>query len=630
MTISVETNSVKYQGDGSTTQFPFSFIIPAIDEIKVDVFDTDTGMITPLSYGQFSVTGIANHNGGVVTYHPPTGPLPSTKYILIRRVLPLTQTTRLNNQGGFHPEAVENGLDRRVMQIQQLAEQLRRAPQFNVFGDLDIPIAPLEPGKHLEVNSNATGIIMGDRGDPVLMTPGTGTIIDNMVQYQAIHQLKLHPEGLGYVFDSVAQAQEAGQFMTIMPTTITLHGIAYPGDYGGGRFVAVLEEPEDLPCFKINDQWYAWAEPWVSPQVCGYAGQSTLTGKTISIQAALDCSAKYKIPCLLTSGLYEVAPGASLYYDSGCTVIGSGRNTGFINSGPVYTLVPRNIDADVTYAPYFANFSVRGVDPYVANSGGISLQNCNEGKIDSVLAVGFEVGFNVAGTPVFPAERNLLINCSVSIAQQGFVIGNDDYGEGEIHTASTTIISPKTADVNYAMVESGGLGTSIQSPMLGYRNRGIVIQHFSASPHIMDPLFIPVDSDQQEYDIGVTADCKKIDIIAPGWSAGDLSLVDTSGQVAINGRRMFTFQLDANLPTVPALGFAWTGIPLTVLGYPDGLIPGTLSGEVSLPHDQNKHCIGAVTGNDDTYLFIRILNVDTSPVNLAGTVVRFWVRSVLE
>src|SRR5690606_34187684 len=121
-----------------------------------------------------------------------------------------------------------------------------------------------------------------------------------------------------------------------------------------------------------------------------------------------------------------------------------------------------------------------------------------------------------------------------------------------------------------------------------------------------------------------------IDIIAPGWPGGDLSLVDTSGQVSINGRRMLTFVLDEVLPSVPAIGLAWTGIPLTDLGYPAALIPGTLSGEVSLPHDQSKHCIGAVTGNDDTYLFIRILNVDTNPVDLAGTVVRFWVRAVLE
>jgi hypothetical protein len=61
-------------------------------------------------------------------------PLPTGWKIVIRRVLPLTQTTRLRNQGGYFAEVQERTFDRLCMQVQQLQEQIDRAFLLPLLG----------------------------------------------------------------------------------------------------------------------------------------------------------------------------------------------------------------------------------------------------------------------------------------------------------------------------------------------------------------------------------------------------------------------------------------------------------------------------------------------------------------
>ena len=143
MTVSNLNTSVVHRGDGVTTSFPYTFRIPDPSYVVVQLQNYATGVITAtLTSGQYSITGATPYNtGGNVVYNPGT-PLSADYNIIIRRVLPLTQTLALNNQGGFFPETLEFQLDRIEMQIQQLNEQIARSPKLGVNTAVPTDVIP--------------------------------------------------------------------------------------------------------------------------------------------------------------------------------------------------------------------------------------------------------------------------------------------------------------------------------------------------------------------------------------------------------------------------------------------------------------------------------------------------------
>jgi len=127
MTLETQSNIVIYQGNSSSTNFPFSFPIPK-DTIVVSLQNHDTGLfIRDLEAEEYVVSGFGNPAGGSVTYFPPEGPMPPSQDLIIQRIVPYTQQLDLLPAGGFAPEAVERQLDAIVMQIQQIAALILRA-----------------------------------------------------------------------------------------------------------------------------------------------------------------------------------------------------------------------------------------------------------------------------------------------------------------------------------------------------------------------------------------------------------------------------------------------------------------------------------------------------------------------
>ncbi|HEX2242217.1 MAG TPA: hypothetical protein VHK27_02970, partial [Gammaproteobacteria bacterium] len=126
MTISNENRVVRHIGNGVTTVFPYTFLIPE-GRAVVSVYDTLTGVQTTLSEPAYSITGEDDVNGGTVTYNPGGVPIPNTKWLIIERVMPYTQSLSITNQAGFFPDLLEQQLDRTTMQIQQISEELNRA-----------------------------------------------------------------------------------------------------------------------------------------------------------------------------------------------------------------------------------------------------------------------------------------------------------------------------------------------------------------------------------------------------------------------------------------------------------------------------------------------------------------------
>jgi hypothetical protein len=134
-TPSTERKAGPLLGTGAQTTWPFTFKVFAATDVAVTIADS-LGVETALVYGvDFNVTLNANQEtspGGTVTYPISGAALPVGKRLVIIGNLPYDQPLDLPSGGNFSPLALENQLDRTVMQIQQLRENVGRALQLPV------------------------------------------------------------------------------------------------------------------------------------------------------------------------------------------------------------------------------------------------------------------------------------------------------------------------------------------------------------------------------------------------------------------------------------------------------------------------------------------------------------------
>ena len=122
--MSVQNQIVKnvYEGNGSTTVFPYTFALNETDGEHVKVYIADESEVsTPTD--NFTIDTQLR----TVTYPKTGAALPEGSKIVIRRELPNEQDTNLENNGAFFAGTIEREFDRVVMMIQQLAEQVTRA-----------------------------------------------------------------------------------------------------------------------------------------------------------------------------------------------------------------------------------------------------------------------------------------------------------------------------------------------------------------------------------------------------------------------------------------------------------------------------------------------------------------------
>lgn len=129
MSLTTLINKVIFQGNAAATVFPYSFIIPLVNEV-VATFTDSAGTQTVLASSQYTITGINNANGGTITYPLTGSPMAVGESLTLQRIVPYTQPTVLTNQGGYYPGVVEAADDNIVMQVQQLAEQSARSLTF--------------------------------------------------------------------------------------------------------------------------------------------------------------------------------------------------------------------------------------------------------------------------------------------------------------------------------------------------------------------------------------------------------------------------------------------------------------------------------------------------------------------
>lgn len=146
--MTVLSNLNKNRSDANGVVVDFSFDFPIFDDGDLEVYYIDSDGVVTLKVlnTDYTVAIDDSTEGGVVTFL--TAPANGGE-VLIKRVLELTQPTDIPRAGTLREEQIEKALDRNLMLIQQLQEELDRCIQQGVDGEGDFELPSFESGKYI-------------------------------------------------------------------------------------------------------------------------------------------------------------------------------------------------------------------------------------------------------------------------------------------------------------------------------------------------------------------------------------------------------------------------------------------------------------------------------------------------
>jgi hypothetical protein len=126
MTISSTTVKNSYAGNGTLDTFNYTFKIFADADIQVIIRDASANETVKTLTTHYTVTGAGSASGGTIVFT--AGNIPTaTETVVIRRASPQTQAIDYIANDPFPAESHEEGLDRSMMAIQQLQEEIDRS-----------------------------------------------------------------------------------------------------------------------------------------------------------------------------------------------------------------------------------------------------------------------------------------------------------------------------------------------------------------------------------------------------------------------------------------------------------------------------------------------------------------------
>jgi hypothetical protein len=193
MTVSSTTTKNSYSGDGSTHEFTYGFKITAASELKVIIRTDSTGVEAEESTSNYVITGIDNDSGGTVLFKYDTGNPADAHYsttdyrpqtgetVLLKRDLPLTQTTDYTPNDPFPAEAHEDALDRLTFIAQQINERVDRSI---VFPESDpatttIPNSVDRANKYLAFGPNGDVSVTAGTSSDIVASAYAQTLLDD-------------------------------------------------------------------------------------------------------------------------------------------------------------------------------------------------------------------------------------------------------------------------------------------------------------------------------------------------------------------------------------------------------------------------------------------------------------------
>jgi DNA polymerase III gamma/tau subunit len=126
MTISSTTVKNSYLGNGTLDTFNYTFKIFADSDLQVIIRDASATETVKTLTTHYTVTGAGSASGGTIVFT--AGNIPtSTETVVIRRAVPQTQAIDYIANDPFPAESHEEGLDRAMMAVQQLQEEVNRS-----------------------------------------------------------------------------------------------------------------------------------------------------------------------------------------------------------------------------------------------------------------------------------------------------------------------------------------------------------------------------------------------------------------------------------------------------------------------------------------------------------------------
>ena len=162
MTISSTSIKNSYSGNGSTATFNYTFKIFANSDLQVIIRSSSGTETVKTITTHYTGAGAGNSSGGSITFTSGNIPI-NTETVVIRRNLPQTQTIDYIANDPFPAESHEEGLDRAMMTIQQIQEELDRSIKVSRTTSITTP----------EITDDATA-----RAGKLLGFDSTGNVLD--------------------------------------------------------------------------------------------------------------------------------------------------------------------------------------------------------------------------------------------------------------------------------------------------------------------------------------------------------------------------------------------------------------------------------------------------------------------
>lgn len=225
MTMTTETASVSYTGDGTTVAFAYPFEILQNADIEVSVRSTSGAESTKILTTHYSVSGAGNPGGGTVTFVTAPG---DSERIVIRRNMGLTQPADFDRDTQFPSERVEEAFDRKSLQITQMQEQVGRAVKARVLDepvDMTLPAKASRATKAMGFDATGKPKVSAstlDEIDALVLASGTGLEVPSLAEVLASGSTtartlgdrfadRLHVKDFGAVGDGAADDTAAIQ-----------------------------------------------------------------------------------------------------------------------------------------------------------------------------------------------------------------------------------------------------------------------------------------------------------------------------------------------------------------------------------------------------------------------------------
>ena len=243
-----ERRAGPFPGNGAATTFAFTFKAFATEEIRVVV--SIDGIETLLS-SNYSVSLNADQTvnpGGTVTYPVSGPPMAVGQQLSILSDVSYTQALALPQGGNYNPVALEQALDRIVMQVQQLREQLARAikvpPNTDINQEFAEPAA-VRAGKGLVFDNEGNIIVASPYAPGVLnVSAFAETLLDDTTPAQARATLGVAtPTEFGASWAQLADAAQARAALDVSQATQTPVFVSMNGGPLGGALRNFIMNP---------------------------------------------------------------------------------------------------------------------------------------------------------------------------------------------------------------------------------------------------------------------------------------------------------------------------------------------------------------------------------------------------